>query len=65
MKTKRDKELNAFEKVFLEFLEIPSLRWKMKKLIEKNDEIDMAKLRIQLLTLEHEIETHKGGEKHV
>ena len=41
-------DFDVFEKVFLEFLEIPSLRWKMKDMIQKYDDVDFAELDLKL-----------------
>ena len=52
-------ELDIFEKIFLEFLEIPSMRWKIKSMIEKYDDVDFAELDLKLQKLDLEI--RKGG----
>jgi len=62
IKITRKQELIAFEKIFLEFLEFPSMRWKVKKLIKKYDECDFAELDVKLLKLNLEIEERKKKE---
>jgi len=48
-------QLDIFEKIFLNLLEIPSMRWKLKDMIESRDKIDNANLDLRLKKLELEI----------
>jgi len=53
-------QIDIFEIVFLHLLEFPSMRWKLKKLIESRDNVDNAELNLKLRKLELEI-IQKGG----
>lgn len=54
-----DTQLDIFEVVFLGLLERPSIRWKILKMLESRDRVDMAELDLKLRKLELEI--IKGG----
>ena len=41
-------QLDIFEKIFFFYLEIPSMRWKIKSMIEKYDDVDFAELDLKL-----------------
>ena len=48
-------QLDIFETVFLQAIEVPSLRWKLLKIIESRDRVDNAELDLKLRKLELEI----------
>ena len=55
-------KISVFEEIFLFLIEKPSLRWKLKKMIESRDKVDFATLDLKLRQLEAEIiERKKGG----
>ena len=56
-------QLEIFEKIFLYFLEYPSLRWQLKKMVESQDRIDEADLDLKLRKLELEIIERRNNEK--
>ena len=53
-------QLDIFEMVFLSLLEKPSMRWKLKDIIESRDRVDNAELDLKLRKLELEL-LQKGG----
>lgn len=53
-------QLDIFETVFLSLIERPSLRWKLKAMLESWDRVDEAELDLKLRRLELEI-IQKGG----
>jgi len=60
MKINPSTQLDIFEIVFLHLLDYPSMRLKLKKLIESRDNIDNAELDLKLSKLELEL-IQKGG----
>lgn len=53
-------QIDIFESVFLHLLDHPSMRWKLKKMIESRDNVDNAELDLRLRKLELDI-IQKGG----
>ncbi len=54
-------QIEIFTKVFLEMIEVPSLRWKLKSMIDSLDNVDNAALNLNLRKLELEI-IKEGGD---
>ena len=50
-----ENQLDIFEAIFLYMIEKPSLRWKLKKMIESRDKVDFARLDLELRKMELEI----------
>jgi len=57
-----DTQLDIFETIFLHLLDIPSMRWKLKRMIESREKVDQAELDLKLKVLEIEILQQKGGD---
>lgn len=55
MKISSSIQLEIFEAVLLHLLEYPSMRWKIKAMIEFRDRVDEAQLDLELRKLELEI----------
>ena len=53
-------QLDIFETVFLQAIEVPSLRWKLLKIIESRDRVDNAELDLKLRKLELELLKKEG-----
>ena len=62
IKISSELQLEIFEEVFLALIETPSLRWKLKAMIESRDRVDEAELDLKLRRLELEIINQRGGE---
>ncbi len=54
-------QLDIFETVLMHLLDFPSMRWKLRKMIESRDNVDNAQLDLMLRKLELEI-IHKEGD---
>lgn len=63
IKAPSKKEIDIFERVFLYAIEIPSFRWKMKRMIKSCDRVDFAEVNLKLKRLEIELAQKNGGEK--
>ncbi len=48
-------QLDIFEKIFLDLLESPSVRWELKKMIEHYDKVDFAEVDFKLKKLSAEL----------
>ena len=57
-----DTQLDIFETIFLHLLDIPSMRWKLKRMIESREKVDQAELDLKLKVLEIEILQQNGGD---
>ena len=55
-------QLDIFETIFLHLLDIPSMRWNLKRMIESREKVDQAELDLKLKVLEIEILQQKGGD---
>lgn len=55
IKLSTSSKLDIFEEMFLLFIEKPSLRWKLKNMIESRDRVEQAELDLKLRKLELEI----------
>jgi len=48
-------KMDIFEEIFLFLIDVPSIRWKLKKIIDSKDTVDFASLNVSLNKLELEI----------
>ena len=55
-------QLDIFETVFLTLLEHPSMRWRLKAILESRDRVDNAELDLKLRKLELELLQNQKGE---
>jgi hypothetical protein len=53
-------QIEIFEMAFLYMIEKPSLRWRLKSMIDSRDRVDEAELDLKLRKLELEIIKQKG-----
>lgn len=51
----QDIQLEIFKKVFLELIEVPSFRYKLKSMIDSRERAEQAELDLRLKKLELEI----------
>lgn len=63
VKIPTSKEIAVFESVFLYAMDIPSFRWKIKKMIESYDKVEFAEVNLKLKKLEIELSQKNGGKK--
>ncbi len=56
-----DAKFSIFEEMFLCIIEKPILRWKLKRMIESRDNVDFARLDLDLRKIELEIIERKQG----
>lgn len=54
-------QLDIFEMVFLYMIEKPSMRWKLKSLIDSRDNVDNAEVDLKLRKLELDLMKKNGG----
>jgi len=53
-------QIEIFEMAFLYMIEKPSLRWRLKSMIDSRDRVDEAELDLKLRKLELELIKQKG-----